>query len=314
MDDRGVVLQQTSHYEWHSLQIQRVLAEGRTPIQRYRILALKNFGRALELNGCIQSTAFDEAIYHESLLFPAMALHGNCKRVLCFGGANGGIINRLQLNGSIEHVVQVDIDPAVYALSQYYLPHLQTTGVSAFTLERHFSTDPFHWAQMHVNEHTQSYDLIIADLPDATSDSYVPQLFTEEFYRCIHTLLDQEGVYVTQAGQVSPIDLTFHRRSLSTIQRCFQYSANYAAFIPSYGVPWGFIVASKQLDLHRISKAERAKHCQSIEMTALQHYDEQAHQHMFAHSKWLRSLFIDRVDDTINLCDIATVDVAHPLS
>ncbi len=89
MNSATQLTQQIQAQEWHTLLQTRVLATGDTGKQAYRIVELAYYGKAMIINDCIQSTQNDEADYHEALIFPAAMLHGNIKRVICFGGANG---------------------------------------------------------------------------------------------------------------------------------------------------------------------------------------------------------------------------------
>lgn len=269
----------------HTLEIERVLASGETPYQRYRVLELKAFGKALELNGCIQSTELDESLYHECLIFPAFAYKPDIKNVLCFGGANGGVLNRLQLVESIENVVQVDLDPFMYKISKHYMSHLQHSESLGFNFRQIFEDRPAFWPKSAPSRYHGYFDLIIADLPDATEDSYVPDLFVESFYMDILKLLAPNGLFVTQAGQLNIVDMDFVSGVHSLLSRVFDRVALYSNFVPSYGTPWGFVLAGMGDDFTAVSEDELKKNLAVLDLSSLEFYDLDAHKKIFANTK-----------------------------
>lgn len=294
----------------HRVEINRVLAEGRTPNQCYRILELVSLGRCIELNGCIQSSEFDEPYYHESLIFPAFAFNPRIRRVLCFGGANGGILNRLGLLPSLEEVVQVDIDPQLYALSRHYLPFLHWNGSLPFKHSLHFHSNPYDWVHELSDEALGKYDLVIADLPDSTGDSYVPQLFTKSFYQKVKSLLTVSGAFVTQAGHMNTLDLDFHLRARDTIRSCFDFVSSYSSFVPSYGTPWGFIYASMRINPDRVSCNDLENNLSQINLDVLKYYDRISHEHCFNLPKPVRKAISSSGKEVIDDNNLAIVDIA----
>jgi spermidine synthase len=294
----------------HWVELNRVLAQGHTPTQRYRILELKALGRCIELSGCIQSSEFDESYYHESLIFPAFAFNQTIKRVLCFGGANGGLLNRLCLVPSIEEVVQIDIDPQLYEISRHYLPFLHPHEPLPFKYNLHFHSSPYEWLQALSVSELGQFDLVIADLPDATGDSYVPQLFTRSFYDKIKSLLSETGAIATQAGQLNTLDMGFHLRARATMQACFTHVASYASFVPSYGTPWGFLYASNNINPEHLSHDDMMLNLSIIDLSKLKYYDLQSHMHSFSLSKPIRCAMNDSRIAAIQLDSLATVDIA----
>lgn len=310
MSTANCLLQNIAPGIQHSVELTRVLAQGHTPIQRYRILELAAVGRCIELNGCIQSAEFDESYYHESLIFPACAFNRTINRVLCFGGANGGVLNRLRLVPSIEEVVQVDIDPQLYALSQHYLPFLHTQEHLPFKHTLHFQPSPYDWLKAADIDELGLFDLVIADLPDATGGSYVPQLFTRSFYDLIKVFLSKNGAMVTQAGQLNTLDMRFHLRARATMQACFNHVESYASFVPSYGTPWGFLYASNDINPDYLSHNDMAHNLSQINLADLSYYDLTSHIQSFSLSKPVRYAINKSGTQTIQMDSLATVNIA----
>jgi spermidine synthase len=75
-------------------------------------------------------------------------------------------------------------------------------------------------------------------------------LFTQEYFQKIHKVLAPKGYFVIQAGPVAPAELTLHARLVNTLKTVFPNVLSYSSYVPTYGSPWGFALASTQrLDL-----------------------------------------------------------------
>src|SRR5579862_1720499 len=270
--------------EWNVQTEIFVYAEGHTSKQHYQIADLAHYGKTMIINGCIQSTQHDEAYYHEALIYPAMVLHGNVKNILCFGGANGGIINRLAHLPGIEQVIQVDIDEVLCRISQHFLPHMHVVSPLSFEFKQYFA-DPFTWIKENHASLSGWADLIIADLPDATRDSYAPHLFTMDFYSFITGMLNKNGIYVSHAGFSHPFNLEFHGHVIQTMKRAFQHVRSYENYIPSYGAPLAFGVASKEIQFASISNRVIKERINQLPMDKFKVYDFSLHKKMFNISK-----------------------------
>ena len=87
--------------EGHLHGIRQVLFSKETPIQSMDILELGSYGRALVLDGRIQSTIRDEFIYHEMLVHPAMLAHPEPRRVFIVGGGEGATLREVLRHRSV---------------------------------------------------------------------------------------------------------------------------------------------------------------------------------------------------------------------
>ena len=61
--------------------LNNITYNGQSKFQRVQIIETAPFGTTLVLDGKTQSAQFDEAVYHEHLVHPAMLFHGNPKSV-----------------------------------------------------------------------------------------------------------------------------------------------------------------------------------------------------------------------------------------
>lgn len=63
-----------------------------TRFQNIEIWQTNHYGRIFLSNGWLQSAEYDEFIYHESLVHPAMNLSKKvCENILIIGGAEGAV-------------------------------------------------------------------------------------------------------------------------------------------------------------------------------------------------------------------------------
>ena len=79
-------LEKTDPFDLFSFALQKVIYSGKTAFQNVMIADTFNYGRALFLDGSIQSSEDDESLYHEMLVQPAMLRHPNPRDVLIIGG------------------------------------------------------------------------------------------------------------------------------------------------------------------------------------------------------------------------------------
>ncbi len=74
-DGALVFVEDSDAFDTFTYRLSRVLYQGRTAFQNVLIADTFNYGRALMLDGAIQSSEDDEAVYHELLVQPAMLRH-----------------------------------------------------------------------------------------------------------------------------------------------------------------------------------------------------------------------------------------------
>ncbi|MFT4079332.1 hypothetical protein [Rhodomicrobium sp.] len=281
------IKQYLSPDEYHAHRLHGVIASGSTPIQRWEIGDLGPYGRALILDGAIQSAEGDEACYHEALHLPAQVVRQNAKRVLMIGGANGGSLPYILLLPYIEKVVILDIDSSLHASSKYELSHMHRDSLRDTRIEFYFG-DPNEVIRA---SHLLSglFDIIILDTPDPTQGSYSSRLFGQENMLLLRQLLSDDGILVTQAGQAHPLHCTLSARVFRTFEAVFGVCVPYTANVPSFGTPWAFAATGAHAhDLTSITSAE-IKLYADPRRDHLRAYDAETHKHMLAVPLFLRS-------------------------
>src|SRR3989304_10270838 len=75
--------------------IEEIVYSGRTAFQKIEIMQSGAFGKCLVLDGKIQSSEFDEYVYHEALVHPALIAHPHPEKVFIAGGGEGATLKEL---------------------------------------------------------------------------------------------------------------------------------------------------------------------------------------------------------------------------
>ena len=174
----------------------------------------------LFINGNQQLSTYDEWLYHEPLVHPAMLLVANARDVLILGGGDGCAAREVLKYPSVEKVTVVDLDPAMTALGKKHPLFVELNedalNQTATIIE---NADAFSWLDSTI----QFFDVIVADLPDPKTVD-LSRLYSREFYTLCRQHLRSHGVLVTQAGSpyYAPqafrcIDLTMQEAGFSTL-------------------------------------------------------------------------------------------------
>jgi spermidine synthase len=225
--------------------VTNVLAHRQTPFQEMFVVESGPYGKGLVLDGKWQTCTGDEFLYHEPLAHAPCALHGKPERVLIAGGADGGALREVLKWKSVQEAVVADIDGDVVEACRELLPEIHQ-GAFDDPRARVAIGDAFTLIESTPN----AWDVIIADLTDPIEEGPAYKLFTQEFFRLCRRALRPGGVFVNQAGTLSPplCDLTV--RVVKTISTAFAHTSVITANVPTYGSAWGLAVASdKRLEL-----------------------------------------------------------------
>jgi spermidine synthase len=238
------------------------------------------FGKALVLDDKIQSSDFDEFIYHESLVHPALITHPQPKKVFVAGGGEGATLREILAHKSIERAVMIDIDKDVIKICKKYLPEYSKGAFDdARTELRHED------ARAYLEKTREKFDAIIIDLTEPIEEGPAYLLYTKEFYRMVYDRLTVNGLMSVQAGCASLIELVNFSAVFQTLKSIFPVVLPYQADIPSFGGPWGFCLASK--GILPPAQVEIDKHITARKLN-LKYYDGRTHQYMFSVAKPLR--------------------------
>ena len=193
----------------------------------------------LYLNGHLQFSTFDEALYHEVLVHPARMLSRKPQDILILGGGDGCAARELLKYPQTGKITLVDLDSVMTNLGTHNTIFQEFNNKSL----KHPNVNVQNGDGFLFLENTDAfYDLIIIDLPDPRSVE-LARLYSYEFYLLCRNRLRTNGVLVTQAS--SPY---FSPKSF----RCIEATMSEAGFttLPLHNQiltmgEWGFMLGKK---------------------------------------------------------------------
>jgi spermidine synthase len=263
--------------------IEEVLYRARTRFQLAEIIRSGSFGKLLVLDGKIQSSEADEFIYHEALVQPAMLTHPRPQTVFIAGGGEGAVLREVLAHKTVKRAVMVDIDEEVVALCQKYLPDYSQ---GSFQDKR---TELVHTdAREYLAKSRELFDIIIIDLPDPIEEGPAYRLYTREFYQLVRERLTADGIISVQAGSAALTELLNLASVNKTLKSVFHIVCPYQLDVPCFGGPWGFCLASQNLNPLKLSPAAVDERTLARSLTHLKFYDGLTHQGIFSLPKYLR--------------------------
>ena len=159
---------------------QRVIYSRQTPYQRLTLTGSQDELR-LYINRVIQFSSRDEYRYHESLALLPAAAHGRVRTVCILGGGEGLLAREVLRLPDVARVVIVDLDAEVFRLAREH-PRLRALNERALFDPRVEAVTED--AGLFLRFDTARYDLILADLPDPTTES-VARLYSTHFFRLV---------------------------------------------------------------------------------------------------------------------------------
>jgi len=269
-------------HESHSHQIKKTLIQTQTKFQKAILADSYSFGRCLILDGEMQSAKLDEFIYHECLVQPAMTLHPKPQDVLILGGGEGATVREILRHPSMKRVTMVDIDGEVVDFCKKYLKEWHQ-GTLTHPKTRLIIGD----AREFVLNTEETFDIIISDLPTPIEGGPAYQLYTIEFYRKMLKRLRPNGIFIAQAGSGSMVQIHFHSVLFNTLRKAFHVVRPFYAFVPSFDVPWAFLLCAQKADPMNLTASAVNKRLGTISRK-LRFYDGQMHESLFRIPKYLR--------------------------
>ncbi|MDJ0841674.1 MAG: polyamine aminopropyltransferase [Acidobacteriota bacterium] len=259
-----------------ALYMDRIIYSNTTRYQHIVLTKAPSGDLFCYINGNTQFSSFDEHIYHELLVHPAMIIAQQRKRVLVLGGGDGLAVREILKYPDVEEVTLVDLDPGMtsLAMNQEDLAALNNGSLrhakvkilennalvdapdakaTVFTPDRtRLFHDQYHPvaevnlvnldAGKFVEQISGTYDLIIIDFPDP-NNMELSKLYSLSFYRLVHDKLARDGILVLQS--TSPVHsreafLCIGRTLTAADFNVLPYRDN----VPTFG-EWGFWIARR---------------------------------------------------------------------
>eukprot|EP00177_Eucheuma_denticulatum_P001856 GFKZ01003317.1.p1 GENE.GFKZ01003317.1~~GFKZ01003317.1.p1 ORF type:complete len:353 (+),score=43.45 GFKZ01003317.1:96-1061(+) len=222
--------------------VKTLLYSTRSPYQSITIADTGAYGRALFLDGKIQTAEEDEPLYHEPLVHVPNVFHSSPAQVLILGGADGGAAREALKWKSVQRVVVVDIDQVVVDSCKQFLP-----SIAQGSLEDPRCDPVVADALEYIRDTKDAFDVIICDLTDPMEDSPSLDLFTLQFFKKLAARLSPTGAISIQVGPASLVESsTLMPRICATLRQVFSSVHPYQVFVPTFGSPLGMAVATKK--------------------------------------------------------------------
>jgi len=231
--------------------IDRLLYDGKTKYQHVKCIENEMFGKILFLDEKIQSAQIDERIYHETLVHPAMITHPNPEKVLVVGGGEGATIREVLKHTTVKEVTMVDIDEELVEICREHLPEWSEGAFDDPKTKLVFGD-----AREYCFDTEEKFDVVISDLTEPLEEGLSRNLFTREFFAQLSEVLNDEGIFVLQAGSTDPYYNEFFGSCVKTLKGIFSGVRPFRAFIFSFGFPWGFVLGIQSENQDHLTETE----------------------------------------------------------
>jgi spermidine synthase len=192
------------------------------------------------------------------------------------GGGEGATLREVLRHKTVEKVLMVDIDDEVVDSCRKYLPEW-----SAGAFEDPRTDLQYMDARKYLEETQDVYDIIIIDISEPVQEGPAYLLYTREFYHTVHKRLIPNGVISLKAGTTAVNSLLCFSSVYQTLKSVFPVVRPYQACIPSFGLPWGFAIASKELDPKKVSEEDLDQRIARRVTGELRYYNGEAHHGQF---------------------------------
>lgn len=220
------------------IKIKKRIFHQKSKFQDIEVVDTFDFGRALILDGILQTTQKDEFIYHEMLVHPAMAVQKNPQRVLIIGGGDGGALREVLKYPTVKEAHLCEIDKMVVDVSKRFIPQISQGAFDNPKTKLHFED-----GAKFVEKFTDYFDAVIVDSTDPLGPSKV--LFSTKFYMKVFKALRPKGVLSLQGGVSSITEFKTLRKIVSRLRRIYRTVEVRRAYVNSYGSMTNFILAYK---------------------------------------------------------------------
>lgn len=268
-----------SSQEAHIHAIKRIIFDGYTKYQRVTLAETGSFGLTLFLDGYAQSSEYDEFVYHEALVHPAMLTHPKPEKVLIIGGGEGATLREVLKHPTVKKTVMVDIDGELLEIVKKYMVKWHQNCFNDPRAEVVVAD-----GKKYLEETSETFDVIILDLTDPTKGTPGVQLYTKEFYEEIYDKLSKDGVMVTQATSTR-YNIDAFSVINNTVASVFPVERPYKAHVATFYSEWGFALGSKSRDPLGIPRNELSERLGRL---GLKFLDEEIFYHLFHFPRYLK--------------------------
>ncbi len=280
-----------SEHEAHMHEISAVVCACQSEFQKIEVLDVASHGRALVLDGEVQSFSADEFVYHEALVEPAMVLNPEPKRVLVVGGGEGATLREVLRHPSVEEAVMVEIDPLMIQVAR---EHLALFHQGAFDDPR--TRLVVRDGRAFLSEDKHPFDVVIMDITNPRKGGLSWQLFTKEFYTLASKRLAEGGIVVVQGDVARVGGLSTFPRVVRTMETIYAGVYPYITCVSSYAADWGFALSNLPFNPIAVSADEIDGRLRERGISNLRFYDGLTHERIFRLPKYLRQIIAEEKD------------------
>ncbi len=224
----------------------------------------------LTLDGDLQFSFSEDAIYTDAMTrIPMSCLSTRSDiRVLILGGGDGLIADAISRYPHISRIDLCELDSGMIDLckSDSDIREFNHDIFSNPILHIHIA-DAYSW----IAEQTDTYDLIIADLPNAHRP-VLSQLFSREFYLNIDTILWDDGVFITLGSETQHTPKCFEC-IIATMREIWTHTLPFSIDMPStYGNIWLILAARSDIGMQEDIAIYRPQYQNEIEINTTMNY------------------------------------------
>lgn len=255
--------------------------------QLVEAVELSLYGKSLFIEHIIMLSLYDEFIYHETLVHPALLTVEKPERVLIIGGGDGGALREV-LKHPVDEVTMVELDKSVIDLVKRHIPELQAGAFEDDRLELIIGD-----GRAFVEETEDKFDVVVLDLTDPYGQA--ARLYTREFYGQVKRILRDGGLMVTHSTGLHINRLTF-QRVYRAIREAFSKHAMARAYVPSFNDDWTFSFGSEyivppEVDLDTLERRFRGRGLEG----KTKFYSPEMHHSLFKHPVFINSILEEEV-------------------
>ena len=174
------------------LLVKETLFSVQSPYQQIEVIDTVGFGRVLVIDSVFMTSEYDEFLYHEMLVHPALTTAPRIERVLVIGGGDGGTVREVLRHPDVKECVMIEIDRMVVDASKKHLPGIGTAWNDP-RLDVRF-IDGIEYVKQSADS---VYDVILLDGTDPVGPGAA--LFDESFYVGCKRMLAPGGVMALQS-------------------------------------------------------------------------------------------------------------------
>lgn len=204
-------------------QVEKEIYSGKSKFQKIEVLGTKEFGRVLVLDGLVQLSTKNEAVYHKMLVQPAFSYHPKPERVLIIGGGDGGALREIAKH-PVKEIFLVDIDKKIIEISKKYLPSVSKGTFSDKRLKIFYED-----GSKFIERYKSYFNVIIIDVTDYFGSA--KKLGEVKFLKNASLSLKKDGIL---AAQTAYLKEHFAKKVRKNIKKVFPFFKVHKAFIGSF--------------------------------------------------------------------------------